>query len=115
MTLSFLQQLPSDDQALARGCLGFIVDSHRLDREFATRMGVTEREAADILARWPAVDDVADDSPACLAINNALNEVANGLSLSAAEWDRLGTDHLSVAAVLRRYSSLRGWQSTGLR
>jgi len=100
---------------LARGCLTFLVDSHHLEGEFTTRMGVTELEAAEVLRRWPAVDDVADDSTACLAINNALNEVANGLTLSAAEWGRLGTDYVSVATLLRRYSSLRGWRSTGLR
>jgi hypothetical protein len=61
------------------------------------------------------VDDRADDSPAALAINNALNEVVNGLGLSAEDWQRLGASRAEVEAAYAEWATKRGWASTGPR
>ena len=113
--MSYVEQLTTEEQELARRCLAYVADARALRHEFETRLGVTRAEAAEVLARWPAVDDREDDGPACVAINNALNEVANGLRLAPEDWRRLGTERAAVRAVLTRYATLRGWPSTGIR
>jgi hypothetical protein len=102
-----LQQLSVRQQEVARHCLAFVMNSRELDGAFTTRLGATRGEAAAVLMRWPAVDDVGDESPAHLAIHNALNEVAHFIPISVAEWTQLGTDHAEVVATLRAYAGLR--------
>jgi len=69
-------------------------------------MGVTEREVSDLLARWPIVKDGAATSTACLAINNALNEVAHGLHFSKEAW--FPVTRSQVAATYDRWAPSRG-------
>jgi hypothetical protein len=47
------------------------------DWDFQTRLGITAEAMRDLLNDWPNVDDTSDDSDACLAINNAMNETAS--------------------------------------
>ena len=83
-----LKDLSERDQTTIRRCLEYVLRSGALKGEFHTRMGVEEREVEEVLARWPEVDDSADQSPECLAINNALNEVTHGIHISNEEWFR---------------------------
>ena len=108
-----VEQLAVADQALIRRCLAFLIEARPLEGEFETRLGVTPGEVAALLMRWPDVDDTADDGPACVAISNALNEVAHGLALTPADWHQLGTTQADVHRVLARWATLRSWHSTG--
>ena len=112
MTVS---SLSSDVQAVIRQALAFLSTTHQLDGEFETRLGVDRGELAEILMRWPAVDDRSDDAPATRAINNALNEVAHGLDLSAEELRQMGASRNDVEAAYAQWATSRGWNSTGLR
>ena len=111
-----IESLTLETQAVMRRVLAFVSTTRQLDDDdFEARLGVDRGALAEILMRWPAVDDRADDSPCAVAINNALNEVANGLDLSAEEWRLLGATRAQVEAAYAEWASKRGWQSTGLR
>ena len=110
-----IERLSAESQACIRRALAFVATARELDGELETRMGVDRRELAETLMRWPAVDDRTDESPATLAINNALNEVVNGLALSSEEWARLGANREQVHRAYAEWATARGWQSTGLR
>ncbi|MDB4883282.1 MAG: hypothetical protein JWL95_2048 [Gemmatimonadetes bacterium] len=110
-----IELLSPDTQLTIRRTLAFISTTRYLDGEFETRMGIDRGEVAAVLMRWPAVDDHADDSPAAVAINNALNEVVNGLALSADDWHQLGASRAAVEAAYAEWATARGWASTGLQ
>jgi hypothetical protein len=54
------------------------------DYEFATRLGFERELLRQILSNWPLVKDSAD-SLVCLAINNCMNEVRHGISISKSD------------------------------
>ena len=111
-----LERLRSEDRELIRRCVAALVEGNDLQGEFQTRMGVTESEAAELLMRWPGVDDRDDNSRASVAINNAMNEMLNGLGLSDAELERrIGGDRGRLASVYHEWARLRGQRSTGIR
>jgi hypothetical protein len=110
-----VEDLSPNTQAVIRRALAFISTTRHLDGEFETRLGVDRGEIAKVLMRWPAVDDRVDDSPAALAINNALNEVVRALSLSGEDWQQLGASRADVEAAYAEWATKRGWSSTGLR
>ncbi len=74
-----VRDLPADQQEAIRECLRFVLESGELEGEFETRLGVTESEVRALLTSWPEIDDARNDSPAVVAINNAFNEVWNGV------------------------------------
>lgn len=109
-----VRDLPQADRSLIHRCLLFIVESRELDGEFNTRMGASEAEVRQLLAQWPDVDDVADDSTAVIAINNALNEVCHGVDVR--EWDRwFIASRAETKAAYVRWARGRGWNTTGVR
>ena len=111
-----LKHLGSEDRELIRRCLATLINGEDLQGEFQTRLGVTESQVAELLMRWPDVDDRADDSVAALAINNALNELLHGLGLSDIELQgRVGASHDRIANLYREWARLRGQRSTGVR
>jgi hypothetical protein len=110
-----VESLSSDVQAVIRQVLAFVSTTRQLDGEFETRLGVNRGELAEVLMRWPAVDDRGDEAPATLAINNALNEVARGLDLSAEEWLQIGATRTEVEAAYAVWARSRGSEPTGLR
>ena len=109
-------ELSDNERGVVRECLAFVVSSGELAGEFHTRMGVSEDEVHSFLRSWPDIDDHDDSSGACLAVNNALNEVAHGFRISDAEWARSFT--CTRDAVLTTYKAWvrsRGWKPAGLR
>lgn len=102
-----VRELPQADQALIQQCLIFVLGSRELADEFDTRMGVSEAQARQILEQWPDVDDVADESTAVLAINNAINEVCHGVRVR--DWDRwFSASPADVRAAYVRWAQGRG-------
>ena len=112
-----LEMLSPDDQWIVRQALAAISQGAYLDdAAFSARIGVERAEIADMLARWPRVDDTRRDAPAGFAINNALNEICHGLRLAPDEWNRwFDVSRDAVAAVYRRWARLKGWNSAGTR
>jgi hypothetical protein len=110
-----IESLTLETQTVMPRVLAFVSASRQLDDDFETRLGVDRGVLAEILMRWPAIDDRDDDSPSVVSINNALNEVANGLDVSAEEWRQLGATRAQVESAYAEWLTSRGWQSTGLR
>jgi hypothetical protein len=108
-----VESLSPEAQAVVRAVLAFMSITRQLDGELETLLGVDRRELAATLMRWPAVDDRADESRSAVAINNALNEVVNGLELSADEWRELGATRAQVESAYAEWVTKRGWKSTG--
>jgi hypothetical protein len=96
-----LQSLSAKELELLRGCLVFVARTPRLEGEFDTRLGITRSDLAEIIMRWPAVSgNIADR-----AIGNTLNELVNGLNMSAVDWGQVGSTHAEVSALHRRWLS----------
>lgn len=86
------------------------------DVDFHTRLGITAKAMRGLLADWPNVDDASDDSDACLAINNAMNDLLHGVGISNQKAQELtGADRAEMLRVYKKWAQKRGWRSTGLR
>ena len=112
-----IEMLSPDEQWVVRQALAAIAQGDYLsDADFGARIGVERTEIAELLARWPRVDDTRRDAPAGFAINNCLNEICHGLRLAPDEWNRwFDVPRDEVAAVYRRWARLKGWNSAGTR
>ena len=86
------------------------------DFDFQTRLGVSPEAMRVLLDAWPAVHDTSDDSDACLAINNSLNDLLNGVGISEDEaMELVGASRAEMERVYRKWAGTRGWKSTGVR
>jgi len=113
-----LTTLTEDEREVIHACLVALrrVPDLSHPNEFQTRVGLTVEEYDTVVAAWPDLDDTSDDSDACLAINNALNEIAHGVVFEPSVWGlRATTTRETVAAVYRRWAIGRGWRQTGIR
>jgi hypothetical protein len=83
--------------------------------EFEARMGITEESASFLLDIWPDVDDSEDDSNACLAINNSLNDLLHGVGINDAQCRELtGVNREELMRIYRKWATARGWDNTGV-
>jgi hypothetical protein len=104
--MNSVQELSEREQAIIKRCLEYVLRSGALSGEFETRMGVSERAVEDLLARWPQVGQVGDDSDH-IAINNAMNEVVNGIHISDSGWSESFPWSLhEVAGALKHWRQL---------
>jgi hypothetical protein len=86
------------------------------DFDYETRLGVAPETMRALLEGWSRVDDSLDDSDACLAINNALNDLLHGVGISDADAQRLtGVNREEMYRIYRKWAEHRGWSSTGVR
>jgi hypothetical protein len=89
---------------------------HYFDFDFCSRLGVEPDKMRALLEAWPVVDDSRDDSAACLAINNSLNDLLHGVGISDLEAiARVGVDRQEMDRVYRKWVTSRGWRATGIR
>jgi hypothetical protein len=86
------------------------------DFDFQTRLAISPDAMRLLLDAWPAVDDSRDDSDACLAINNSLNDLLHGEGISDKEAMQLvGVNRAEMIRVFGKWAAARGWTSTGVR
>lgn len=86
------------------------------DSDFQTRLGIAPESMRALLESWPTVDDACDDSDACLAVNNSLNELLHGVGIGDVEAMQLvGASREEMYRVYRKWAAARGWNSTGVR
>jgi hypothetical protein len=84
--------------------------------EFEARMGITVESASSLLENWPEVDDSDDDSDACLAINNSLNDLLHGEGITETKCKELtGASREELWQIYRKWATSRGWENTGVR
>jgi hypothetical protein len=92
------------------------VSFHFFDWDFQTRVGITSEAMRDLLDSWPNVDDTSDESDACLAINNVLNDLLHGVGITDQKaFELIGTNRAELLRVYRAWAEGRGWSSTGVR
>src|SRR5262245_30406616 len=78
------------------------------DFDFHTRLGVSPDAVRKLLDAWPAVDDGPVDSDACLAINNSLNDLLHGASISDKEaMELVGVNREEMLRVYRKWAATR--------
>ncbi len=84
--------------------------------DFQSRLGLEPEQMTSLLEAWPNVDDTSDDSDACLAVNNSLNDLLHGVGISEEECIRLlGVGREEAYRVYRKWADARGWNSTGVK
>ena len=85
------------------------------DSDFQTRLGVPPESMRALLAAWPAIDDVRDDSDACLAVNNSLNDLLHGVGISEHDaMELVGATRAEMGRVYGKWAAARGWNKTGI-
>ena len=78
------------------------------DFDFQTRLGIQPETMHSLLAAWPAIDDAKDDSAACLAINNSLNDLLYGVGIGENEAISLvGVTRAEMERVYRKWAAAR--------
>jgi hypothetical protein len=86
------------------------------DVDFHTRLGVSTTAMQALLDAWPDIDDSSDESDACLAINNALNDLLHGVGIDEQEAMKIaGVSVTEITLIYRKWAVARGWKSTDLR
>lgn len=109
-----LGNLTSSELAVVRNAMEATFQFFSFD--FQARLGLEPEEMSELLKSWPNVDDTSDDSQACLAVNNSLNDLLHGVGISEEESVRLlGVGRGEVYRIYRKWADSRGWNSTGVR
>lgn len=86
------------------------------DFDFQTRLGITPEVMHALLDGWPDIDEANDDSDACLAVNNSLNDLLHGVGISEEDAKELvGVGRAEMQRVYNTWAVSRGWKSTGVR
>jgi hypothetical protein len=81
--------LSQSEQAIVRRCIVAVLDGPFMDDpEFQTRLGIDRPTARAVVERWERLDCTPTDQDTQLVINNSMNEVVNGIRMSAAQWHR---------------------------
>ena len=87
-----------------------------LSTDFEARMGLSEDEMHSLLEKWPDIDDSDDHGPACLAVNNSLNDLLHGIGIGDEQAVSLtGANTEEIYRIYRKWAFARGWRSTGVR
>lgn len=85
------------------------------DWDFHSRLGVTAETMHALLDKWPCIDDADDESDACRAVNNTLNDLLNGVGISDQEAKELiGVSRAEMQRIYTKWAVARGWRSTGI-
>ncbi|MCW3052531.1 MAG: hypothetical protein JWN14_1701 [Chthonomonadales bacterium] len=82
-----LMDLSLSERDIALQCLNFLSASNFFEGgDFETRLGMTRAELATVMSKWPHLNDNESDHLDWTAINNAFNEVCNGIRFTHEEW-----------------------------
>ncbi len=109
-----LAALRDDEKEVVRRAMIATFDYFTFD--FSARLGLEIEEMEELLARWPAIDDSADDSIECLAVNNSLNDLLHGEGISEETAKaKIGVERDEMLKIYKKWATARGWNSTGVR
>jgi len=86
------------------------------DWDFQTRLGISQKEMHALLSAWSNINDADDNSRECLAVNNALNDLLNGVGISDEQaLELVGADRTELKRIYQKWAAARGWAHTGIR
>ncbi|HEV7690348.1 MAG TPA: hypothetical protein VGO52_05980 [Hyphomonadaceae bacterium] len=109
-----LKNLTAEERDVIRRAL--LATFEFFDFDFQTRLGVYPETVREIIGKWPAVDDSDDNSDACLAINNALNDLLFGVGIKDHKAQEvMGVYRAELDRIYKKWAKSRGWSSTGIR
>lgn len=109
-----LASLDDEEKEIVRRAMAATFDYFTFD--FGARMGIDQQEMEQLLEAWPDIDDSDDTSPACLGINNSLNDLLHGEGISESEaLARVGVNRREMLRVYRKWADGKGWDHTGIR
>ncbi|BDI30739.1 hypothetical protein CCAX7_27900 [Capsulimonas corticalis] len=74
-------------QEMILDCLRFVAESDELVGGFSARIGMDRGLVRNVMAHWPAIDNIEDQNVLSLAVNNALNEVCNAAYFDSERWN----------------------------
>lgn len=108
------ERLGSEERDIVLRCMRLILlePSYIDDFEFHARLGLDRADLETVIAAGENLDDRRDDSDACLAVNNCLNEVCHGVRIEKEDWDRyIGIPMEAVRIVFEKWRGLKGWST----
>jgi hypothetical protein len=109
-----LASLTPDEREVVRRSM--LATFRLFDFDFHTRLGIEPEVMRSLLAAWPSIDDTNDDSDACLAVNNSLNDLLHGVGISEVEaLELVGVSRTEMGRVYRKWATARGWAKTGMQ
>jgi hypothetical protein len=110
-----LSKLTADERDVVRRAMEAIFLFLPSD-EFHPRLGVTPDFMRSLLRSWSEIDDSDDDSDACLAVNNTMNDLLTGIGISEDDAKLfVGADRAEMLRIYIKWAKARGWSWTGLR
>ena len=112
----FSQLEYEEKESVRRALLAILNGDFIDDSEFQTRLGIDRTDLAAVADSYPNIDDKLDSSVETLSINNCLNELCFGLSISKDAWSQwLDVTRKELTELYAKWGCLRGWTSTGIR
>src|SRR5262245_44491561 len=109
-----LAHLTPDEREVVRRAMA--ATFRYFDADFHTRLGVDPEAMRSLLSNWSNINDADDESEACLAVNNSLNDLLNGVGISEREALELtGAGREELRTIYRKWAKQRGWNYTGIR
>ena len=109
-----LASLNAGEREIVRRAMAATFDYFTVD--FGSRIGIEPEEMRNLLNTWPDLDDFDDASPACVAINNSLNDLLNGEGISESDaLAKIGVNRDEMLRVYVKWAHARGWDHTGVR
>ena len=108
-----IASLNAEKKEIVRRAMAATFDYFTVD--FGSRIGIEPEEMRELLDAWPDVDDSDDASPACLAINNSLNDLLYGEGITESDLAKIGANRDEMLRVYMKWAHARGWDRTGVR
>jgi hypothetical protein len=106
--------LTSKEQLVVLQCMKATA-AHVADSEKHSRLGLETDELQGVIAKWPQIDDSAENSNGFLAINNCLNEVCHGFRIAPDDWKNwFDSPESEIKIIYQKWLRLRGL-SGGIR
>ena len=85
------------------------------DVAFSTRVGISRSQLKSLIDAWPNIDDSNWESYAHIGVNNVLNEICHGVSISTSDWDNwFDVSRREVKEVYKRWALCVGKRRRGL-
>jgi hypothetical protein len=111
------KELSSSEKEMELQCMKAIAEGSEIeDWEFHTRLGIVRSTLRKIINSWPEIDDSSNHSDECLAINNCMNEICNGIHIPSTEWRKHFTQSRDeIRHTYHKWLRLGGHSSAGMR
>ena len=99
-----ITDLSASEREMVFQCLRYILESDALDNDFHTRTGIDRWELADVISRWPEIEDHSPEHTDYLAVNNCMNEVCHALHFPEMVWRKwFSVPHAAICETFQHW------------